>query len=74
MCVSVSTVTQDRIVDQWRVMEALHVELGSILEDVAGVGAGQRLGARRGGDMSMGWEGHVEEVMESGVYTHLSAR
>lgn len=50
------------------------VASGAYLVCVAGVGAGRRLGAGRGGDMSMGWVGHVEEGREPGVYTHLSAR
>lgn len=76
MCVSVcvSAVCQNRVVDQRWVVEALYVELGSVLVCVAGVGAGRRLGAGGGRGMSMGWGGHVEEGGEPGVYTHLSAR
>lgn len=72
MCVS--AVSQNGVVDQRRVVEALHVEFDSVLVCVAGVGAGRRLGAGRGRGMSMGWGGHVEEGREPGVYTHLSAR
>lgn len=74
MCVHMSTISQDSIVDQWGVMEALRVELGSVLVSVAGGGAGQRLGTGRGRGMNMGWGGHVEKRREPGVYTHLSAR
>lgn len=74
VCVRVPAVGQNRIVDQRRVVEALHVELGSVLVCVAGVGAWRRLGAGGGGGMGMGWGVHVEEWREPGVYTHLSAR
>lgn len=68
--VCVSAVNQHGVVDQRRVVEALHVELDAILVYVAG----QRQGAGGGGGMSVGVGVHVEEGGEPGVYTHLSAR
>lgn len=53
---------------------SVFVASGAYLVCVAGVGAGQRLGAGGGRGMSMGWGGHVEEGGKPGVYTHLSAR
>lgn len=72
--VRVSAVSQNRVVDQWWVVKALHIELSCILVCVAGVGAGRRLGAGGSRGMSVGWGGHVVEGGKPGVYTHPSAR